>query len=47
MRLSVTGGLTNEEVFAVPAIDKDCAFGYTGESTFPGGLRAHEKHNHF
>ena len=37
----------DQEVFALPAIDKDCAFEYTGESTFPGGLRAHEKHNHF
>lgn len=37
----------DREVFALPAIDKDCAFEYTGESTFPGGFRAHEKHDHF
>ena len=30
-----------EEVYRLPAIDKDCAFRYTGESTFPGGWRAH------
>lgn len=27
------------EVYRRPAIGKDCAFEYTGESTFPGGLR--------
>ena len=37
----------DQEVFALPAITKDCAFEYTGESTFPGGFRAHEKHDHF
>ncbi len=36
-----------EEVYRLPAIDKDCAFRYTGESTFPGGWRAHATHNHF
>ncbi len=34
------------EVYRLPAINKDCAFEYTGESTFPGGLRAHADHNH-
>ena len=29
------------ELFALPEINKDCAFRYTGESTFPGGWRAH------
>lgn len=31
----------DSKVFALPRIDKDCAFRYTGESTFPGGWRAH------
>ena len=34
------------EVYRLPAIDKDCAFEYTGESTFPGGLRVHADHDH-
>ncbi len=29
------------EVFRPPALKKRCAFRYTGESTFPGGWRAH------
>jgi len=29
------------EVFRLPALKKSCAFVYTGESTFPGGWRAH------
>jgi hypothetical protein len=29
------------EVYRLPAVEKDCAFRYTGESTFPGGWRAH------
>lgn len=34
------------DVYRLPAVDKDCAFKYTGESTFPGGWRAHAKHDH-
>lgn len=30
-----------DEVFRLPTVDKDCAFKYTGESTFPGGWRSH------
>ncbi|PJC64088.1 MAG: hypothetical protein CO021_06070 [Deltaproteobacteria bacterium CG_4_9_14_0_2_um_filter_42_21] len=30
-------------VFGLPSSEKDCAFRYTGKSTFPGGLRAHAK----
>jgi hypothetical protein len=30
-----------DEVYQLPAIDKNCAFRYTGESRFPGGWRAH------
>ncbi|MDP2600266.1 MAG: hypothetical protein Q8P84_05975 [Deltaproteobacteria bacterium] len=37
----------DQEVFRLPAINKDCAFRYTGECQFPGGLRAHAEHNHF
>lgn len=33
-------------VYCLPAVDKDCAFEYTGESTFPGGWRAHADHDH-
>ena len=29
-----------DEVYRLPAVDKNCAFRYTGESTFPGGWRA-------
>lgn len=32
---------SDKEVFRLPSIGKDCAFRYTGESKFPGGLRAH------
>jgi hypothetical protein len=35
-----------KEVFCPPDIDKDCAFKYTGESTFPGGWRAHAECHH-
>jgi len=35
-----------DEVFRLPAIPKPSAFKYTGESTFPGGWRAHAKHHH-
>lgn len=31
----------DQEVFRPPAPKKSCAFIYTGESTFPGGWRAH------
>lgn len=29
------------EVFKLPSVGKNCAFKYTGESQFPGGLRVH------
>lgn len=29
------------EVFQLPTLGKDCAFKYTGECQFPGGLRSH------
>lgn len=31
----------DSEVFALPRVNKDCAFRYTGESQFPGGWRTH------
>jgi hypothetical protein len=31
----------DREVFRPPALKESCAFVYTGESTFPGGWRAH------
>lgn len=34
-------------VYRLPAVNKDCAFKYTGESTFPGGWRAHAQYHHF
>lgn len=34
-------------VFRLPALDKESAFKYTGESTFPGGWRPHAEHHHF
>lgn len=37
---------SQDEVFRLPALDKDCAFKYTGESTFPGGWRAHAHCDH-
>ncbi|OGQ05698.1 MAG: hypothetical protein A3F82_05030 [Deltaproteobacteria bacterium RIFCSPLOWO2_12_FULL_44_12] len=37
----------DQEVFQPPAPNKSCAFEYTGEYQFPGGLRAHADHNHF
>ncbi|OGQ05410.1 MAG: hypothetical protein A2W61_07655 [Deltaproteobacteria bacterium RIFCSPLOWO2_01_44_7] len=30
-----------DEVFCSPVVNKDCAFKYTGESTFPGGWRSY------
>jgi len=36
-----------DKVYCLPAVDKDCAFEYMGESTFPGGWRVHAKHLHF
>lgn len=36
----------DHEVFRLPALNKDCAFEYTGECQFPGGWRAHVGHNH-
>lgn len=35
-----------DEVFSLPALEKECAFKYTGESKFPGGLRSHEARHH-
>ncbi|MFH1830789.1 MAG: hypothetical protein ABH871_08460 [Pseudomonadota bacterium] len=35
-----------DEVYRLPALDKDCAFEYTGESTFRG-FRDHAKHHCF
>lgn len=37
----------DQEVFRLPALDRDCTFKYTGECQFPGGWRAHAEHNHF
>ena len=31
------------EVYRLPAVDKNCAFRYTGEFKFPGGWRVHAK----
>lgn len=36
-----------DEVYRLPALNKSSAFKYTGESTFPGGWRAHAEHHHF
>ncbi|MFP4418288.1 MAG: hypothetical protein ACOC41_06170 [Chitinivibrionales bacterium] len=36
-----------DEVYRLPAINRPAAFKYTGESTFPGGWRAHAEHHHF
>jgi hypothetical protein len=36
-----------DEVYRLPAVEKDCAFEYTGKSTFPGGWRVHANHDHF
>ena len=35
-----------DEVYRTPAVDKNCAFRYTGESQFPGGWRAHAECHH-
>jgi hypothetical protein len=35
-----------DDVYRLPALDKPSAFKYTGESTFPGGWRAHAEHHH-
>jgi hypothetical protein len=35
-----------DEVYHLPALNKPSSFKYTGESTFPGGWRAHAEHNH-
>jgi hypothetical protein len=35
-----------DEVYRLPALDTPSAFKYTGESTFPGGWRAHAEHYH-
>jgi hypothetical protein len=34
------------EVYRPPMPAKECAFEYTGESTFPGGWRAHANCHH-
>ncbi len=34
------------DVYRLPAVDKDCAFRYTGECQFPGGWRAHAECHH-
>ncbi|HEX2956410.1 MAG TPA: hypothetical protein VHO70_06255 [Chitinispirillaceae bacterium] len=36
-----------DEVYRLPALEISSAFKYTGESTFPGGWRAHAEHLHF
>lgn len=36
----------DREVFRLPAVEKPAAFKYTGESTFPGGWRAHAQCDH-
>ncbi len=39
---------TNDlDVFRLPRVKKSAAFKYTGESTFPGGWRAHVACDHF
>ena len=35
------------EVYRLPTLKQPGAFKYTGKSQFPGGWRAHAKHNHF
>jgi hypothetical protein len=35
-----------DDVYRLPAVDKDCAFEYTGESTFRG-FREHAEHHCF
>jgi hypothetical protein len=35
-----------DDVYRLPALNKSSAFKYTGNSTFPGGWRAHAKHHH-
>jgi len=34
-----------KSVYSPLSMNKDCAFKYTGESTFPGGWRAHAHYN--
>lgn len=38
--------IDKDDVYHPPALNKPSAFKYTGESTFPGGWRAHAEHNH-
>ena len=33
-------------LITLPALGKSCAFKFTGECQFPGGLRAHATHHH-
>ena len=35
-----------DEVYRLPSLNKFCAFKYTGESTFPGGWKAHAALHH-
>jgi hypothetical protein len=42
----VRHSVDKDEVYHLPALNKPSAFKYTGESTFPGGWRAHAEHNH-
>ena len=44
--VAVRHSAEKDEVFALPALDQSSVFKYTGESTFPGGWRAHAKHHH-
>lgn len=37
---------SKDEVYRLPRVGKDAVFEYTGESTFPGGLRAHAHCHH-
>jgi hypothetical protein len=38
--------IDKDDVYRLPAINKSSAFKFTGESTFPGGWRAHAEHHH-
>lgn len=35
-----------EDVYRLPAVETRSACKYTGQSTFPGGWRAHAQHHH-
>lgn len=38
--------IDKDDVYRLPAVNKSSAFKFTGESTFPGGWRAHAQHHH-